>query len=251
MYMIYWRGIKLWLLWPPTCVNLRLMEHSMLTEPSIDTTLNLIAELEGLELMLLTDDEFFEFAFCLYPNTIHCCLMFAGSCHMGMPVRDVKFLSQIQAVFGWAEEWFRKRLIPTSKICSSEKGQVVEKLQDAIEHWKQVSEQSLPRGQKKVLRSSLARGKKLCLMQFKCCPWSCSLCYVYIICTISTLQFNILTHRKRHCTSKPCTLQRRRCQCLWSLLSLGSSFLLCASVCSHLLLEYFLCGAFRVRYSTL
>ncbi|RXW23161.1 hypothetical protein EST38_g2680 [Candolleomyces aberdarensis] len=160
MYMIHWRGVKLWLLWPPTRTNLRLMEHSMFTPPSIDTTVSLITELEGLELMLLTDDEFFEFAFCLYPSTIHCCLSFTESCHIGMPVRDISFIATIQEVFGWTEEWFKDRLIPTSGTCDTEKEQVVERFQEAIEYWKQVSECTTPQSEKQALELVLERGEQ-------------------------------------------------------------------------------------------
>ncbi|KAJ2920631.1 hypothetical protein H1R20_g16463, partial [Candolleomyces eurysporus] len=161
MYIIHWRGVKLWLLWPPTHPNLRLMEHSMLTPPSIDTTVSLIKELEGLELLFLTDEELFEFAFCLYPNTIHCCLSFTESSHMGMPVRDISFLPVVENVFGWLDEWIKDRLIPSSGVCSTEKEQVVEKLQDALDYWKLLSDCTAASGDKEAVDLLVAKGEDM------------------------------------------------------------------------------------------
>ncbi|RXW16179.1 hypothetical protein EST38_g9679 [Candolleomyces aberdarensis] len=153
MHMIHWRGKKLWLLWPATPFNLKLIEHTMTTSSHLDTTLDLIRWLEGLELLFLTQEEYFEYSFCLRPNTIHCCLSFTESCHLGMPVRDIRYLDEMEVVMDWVDDWFRNRLFPNTVICKKEHRQVVEKFLDAVKRWHEVKRQPFD----KVLKARLGK----------------------------------------------------------------------------------------------
>jgi hypothetical protein len=143
MYIIHWKGAKLWIMWPPTASNLRAMEHSMTTSSHLDTTIRLFSQLEGMEVMVLTEEDYFEFAFCLLPNTIHCCLSFTECCHAGMPIRDIQFLSTVETVMDWAHDWLRERLIPEDAVGDDEKRQVVEKYKEAVRYWTLVKKQRL------------------------------------------------------------------------------------------------------------
>jgi hypothetical protein len=108
------------------------MQHTMTTTPHINTTINLILRLEGLEVLLLTEEDHFDFMFCLRPNTIHCCLSFTEGCHGGMPICNVRYMNDLMVVMDWAHDWIANTLIPDSVICNKEKAQVVDKYEEAV-----------------------------------------------------------------------------------------------------------------------
>ncbi|KAJ3527041.1 hypothetical protein NMY22_g9929 [Coprinellus aureogranulatus] len=150
MYMIHWRGEKVWLLWPGTEVNLRHMEFIHTMPGDLATTLMLIKKLEGLQIMHLTEEEFREYAFYLRITTIHCCISVTESCHAGRPVRtvDFSFLPDLEVAYRSASDWMTNRLLTRASVDEDKKRELVLALVESINHWVDLHEQ-LPAGAQK------------------------------------------------------------------------------------------------------
>ncbi|KAJ3524562.1 hypothetical protein NMY22_g10946 [Coprinellus aureogranulatus] len=136
-FMIHWKGKKLWLLWPGTAANLRLMEFTHLTSGDLSTTLMLIDRLEGLQLLYLTEEEFGEYAFYLRIATIHCCISITESCHAGRPIRSIvsTFVADLDIAYGCAMEWMANRLLGSSGCDERKKKELVWDMVGSINHW--------------------------------------------------------------------------------------------------------------------
>ncbi|KAJ2912351.1 hypothetical protein MD484_g8054, partial [Candolleomyces efflorescens] len=161
MIIVHWRGRKLWLLWPATLLNLRIMQPTLTTTAHLDTTIDIIRHLEGLQVLFLTEEDFFEFTFSLRPNTIHCCLSFTESCHVGMPVRSIRYLDDFELVMGWAHDFLATTLIPDTIICNEEKAQVVDKYEDAVREWEYIHKQPMDRVSKSRIGKVLEGARSL------------------------------------------------------------------------------------------
>ncbi|KAJ2916173.1 hypothetical protein MD484_g4254, partial [Candolleomyces efflorescens] len=159
VWTAHWKGVKLWGMWPPTVKNLRLMEHSLTSNPHIDVTIELLTQLEGMELMLLTEDDHFEFAFCLLPNTIHFCLSFTECCHVGMPIRDVRFMDTVEVVIDWAGDFIQNRLGVADGVGEDERGRVIDDYRNDIEYWESISSHQLGRPVRRRLSTLLANAR--------------------------------------------------------------------------------------------
>ena len=101
IYTIHWNGSKLWLLWPAMQENMKKMEDIRLDMPNIEAALSLVDTLDGLEVMYLTQQDYFEFSFYILPNTIHCCLSFTESCHSGACFLPPTLVSEVQCIVDW------------------------------------------------------------------------------------------------------------------------------------------------------
>ncbi|KAJ3520206.1 hypothetical protein NMY22_g12851 [Coprinellus aureogranulatus] len=147
MYMIHWRGEKVWLLWPGTEANLRHMEFTHTMSGDLTTTLSLIDKLEGLHILFLTEEEFSEYAFYLRITTIHCCISVTESCHAGRPVRtvDLRFLPDLEVAYRCATDWMTHRLLNRASVDEERKRELVLEMVESINHWVHLGEQ-LPRG---------------------------------------------------------------------------------------------------------
>ncbi|KAJ2919613.1 hypothetical protein MD484_g791, partial [Candolleomyces efflorescens] len=156
VYVIHWKGFKIWLIWPPTLFNLLLMEHTMTTTPHLDTTIDLILRLENLEVLVLDDTIDADFSFCLRPHAIHCCLSFTEGNHLGVAVRDTRYLADFTIVMDWACNWIPNTLVPDTIICDEEKAQVMDKFRVTVQEWRFVHDQ-LPSCKDKVILSNVLR----------------------------------------------------------------------------------------------
>ncbi|KAJ3503996.1 hypothetical protein NMY22_g18062 [Coprinellus aureogranulatus] len=158
-FMIHWKGKKLWLLWPGTAANLRLMEFTHLTSGDLSTTLMLIDQLEGLQLLYLTEEEFGEYTFYLRIATIHCCISVTESCHAGRPVRSIisTFIPDLDIAYGSAMDWMEKRLLGSSGCDEARKREIVELMVGSINHWLNLYDGLKPSPRKNKLKAILDR----------------------------------------------------------------------------------------------
>lgn len=115
--MVHRLGKKLWLLWPPTVENLRLIEITWSGNSTVDDTLRLLDDLEGLQVLYMTEEEFGEFVFFLRPGTIHSCISVTESCHAGRPVWSLQFIPEVEVCYASAMEWIDEHVVPSALIC--------------------------------------------------------------------------------------------------------------------------------------
>ncbi|KAJ2911821.1 hypothetical protein MD484_g8590, partial [Candolleomyces efflorescens] len=162
LILFHWFGDKLWVLFPATELNLKIMGEYELNSPNLDGTLKLVGMLEGLEIMFLTERNHHELLFLLKPNTIHMCLSFTESCHSGAFVHSHKFLPQVKAIVDWRLRWIKKEM-DGPYIDKEFKKNIIQDAVDAIAGWDTLGKKKdLCSGQRREIRD-MVKGMKAAL----------------------------------------------------------------------------------------
>ena len=134
----------------------------MVGQPDITSARHLFKELEGLEVIHITNEpEYAEFAFYLLPSTIHACISFTECGHVGVPLRSSQLVTYVSDIMEWAGDWIGERLMVAERVDKEEKISWLGEFKVAIEKWSEVSGKMKRGPQKKKLNETLKSAKKI------------------------------------------------------------------------------------------
>ncbi|KAF6748744.1 hypothetical protein DFP72DRAFT_1073846 [Ephemerocybe angulata] len=161
IYAIPFFGKKLWLLWPATLENLKVLELSKGKPQGMETTLALINQLQGLGILFVDNTKDHHPAFSLRPGTIHCCMSFTESCHGGVALRSTRLGSLTEAVLllEWAADLV-SRLLSDVGYDYEVKLAMAEELRFDAEQWRMVWAEMDEEGEDGEEKKKLAKALK-------------------------------------------------------------------------------------------
>ncbi|TFK17570.1 hypothetical protein FA15DRAFT_661344 [Coprinopsis marcescibilis] len=128
-------SVKLWLVWPPTLKNFKAMTRHQFKVTSVEMTLHLIDQLEGIEVLVLEGEK--EVGFYHRPNMIHACLSFTESRHFGFYCHSVSQFEQSAVVLDMAVKWLKE--LDSRTTCHTEVEEEGDRMLGTIEKWKLVA----------------------------------------------------------------------------------------------------------------
>lgn len=134
MYFVHLMGTKMWIFCPATEKNLTAMRITRTSNVDMAMALALLRELEGVEVLLLTDKDI-GVAFYFPPNTIHCCLSFTESRHYGMPVRALRDMPLLGDLLRWERWWIFTTLLQMDTVAKEVKEQIVAEHVEVLHHY--------------------------------------------------------------------------------------------------------------------
>ena len=132
-YFIHFYGKKLWLLWPPTPLNLEWFSSQHKQRASGNRVLDCIHHLEGLQLHYVENSETF---FVLKPNTLHACISFSSSSHTGVQVWSLKHFEESYVIMDWGVQWLKRGFYGTLGQSRAELLEEADTLRDEVEKWR-------------------------------------------------------------------------------------------------------------------
>jgi hypothetical protein len=150
VYCIHWRGDKLWVFWPPTDFNLKLLRgfrKDTLNEREIQ---EIWTKLERPEMMLLTEEDNYEVQFELKASAAHACFSLSDSAHTGMVRYVYKDLEEAKRLFDFADKAGRDDCLKGGAPLEV-KESIISDLEGDLEGWRSVS---------KLLRGKGVRSKR-------------------------------------------------------------------------------------------
>lgn len=134
MHMVHLMGKKIWLFWPATKHNYAVMSLSRLGSVDFASVLDQLRNLEGLEVLVLGDEDQ-GVAFEFLPNTIHCCLSLTESRHHGRPFRAVAHTALLPDLFRLDAEWIKDVLLVDDDVSEASKRAKVAQYVEDIFHY--------------------------------------------------------------------------------------------------------------------
>jgi hypothetical protein len=138
IYAIHWRGDKLWVFWPATEKNLKIVrgfKKDTLNEREIN---EIWTQLERPEMMLLTEDEYREVQFELRTSVAHACFSFSDSAHSGITRYVYHDLGEAKRLFNFADEAGRSDCLQGGAPLEI-KESIISDLKGDLEGWRSIA----------------------------------------------------------------------------------------------------------------